>query len=106
MNFLKIHKSCFQFIITTVFALSSAAQLPSRSYIPQAQGGSGQGGFPGQGGQGGFPGQGGQGGFPGGHIGGGGGGNGNHRPQQETEKNAATLKQDQAISEDGSKYQF
>ncbi|XP_047031316.1 pupal cuticle protein 27-like [Helicoverpa zea] len=69
-----------------VFAVS-AAQIPSRSYIPQSQGGYG-----------------GQGGYQGSSFGGS-GGDGNRRPQQDAEKNAATLKQDQDVGEDGS-YHF
>ncbi|CAH1640097.1 unnamed protein product [Spodoptera littoralis] len=80
-------------IITTLFALG-AAQVPSRNYIPQSQGHGGQGGFQSyQGSQI----------DPGFNLGGAGGGN--RRPQQDAEKNAATLKQDQDVSEDGS-YHF
>ncbi|KAJ8717641.1 hypothetical protein PYW07_005571 [Mythimna separata] len=79
-------------IISAVFAIS-AAQAPSRNYIPQSQGAlGGQSGYQNyQGSQSGF--------------GGGAGGGGNRRPQQDAEKNAATLKQDQGASEDGS-YHF
>lgn len=64
----------------------SAAQLPSRNYIPQNQGG--QSSYQS---------------YQGSQSALGGGGAGNRRPQQDAEKNAATLKQDQAASEDGSK---
>lgn len=66
-----------------MFALSSAGLLPSRNYIPQAV----------QGGQGNY------------HVGGSGvGDTGNRRPQQEAEKNAAIIKQEQVISDNGSKF--
>ncbi|CAB3229134.1 unnamed protein product [Arctia plantaginis] len=72
------------FIITAVFALSSAAELPSRNYIPPGV----------QGGQGNY------------HVGGSGAGHtGNRRPQQDAEKNAAIIKQEQVISENGN-YHF
>ncbi|KOB72941.1 putative cuticle protein [Operophtera brumata] len=91
-------------ILATVIAVSSAAQLPSRTYIPQNQGG-GQGGQYQGGSEGGqFKGSGGFSGGSGGGFGGS-GGTGNNRPQQQQEKNAAILKLDQAIDESGS-YHF
>ncbi|RVE40094.1 hypothetical protein evm_015256 [Chilo suppressalis] len=96
-------------ILTAVIAISSGALLPSNTYIPQNQGPArpsntylpqNQGGSSGQGGyqQGQF-GQGGSG-F------GGSGSNGNRRPQQEAEKNAAILKQDQDINDNGFHYSY
>ncbi|XP_028179276.1 pupal cuticle protein 27-like [Ostrinia furnacalis] len=69
---------------TTIIAVATAAQLPSPSYLPQNQGNGGFGG-----GNGGF-----------------GGGNGNTRPQQAAEKNAAILKQDQEINDNGFHYSY
>lgn len=87
-----------------VIAVSSAALLPSRNYIPQNQGGSQSHAGQYQGGSesGQYKGSGGFGGSGGGF--GGSGGTGNNRPQQQQEKNAAILKQDQAVDEKGSKF--
>lgn len=63
-------------------AVSSAAQLPSNTYIPQEQSPEGHS----QGQQ--YPSS---------------GDSGNLRPQQDADKNAGILKQEQEISENGSK---
>ncbi|XP_030030112.2 pupal cuticle protein 27 [Manduca sexta] len=70
-------------IYVTIIALTSAAELPSRNYIPQDQG----------------PGP-----YPGPH-GGIGGDTGNRRPQQDAEKNSNVVKQEQEISDSGN-YHF
>ncbi|KAI5640171.1 insect cuticle protein domain-containing protein [Phthorimaea operculella] len=79
-------------ILFTILAAASAAQLPSRSYLPQAQGGtssfqqsqsfqsSQSSSFVGSAGS---------------------GDTGNRRPQQEAEKNAVAVKQEQEVSENG-----
>ncbi|KAM3960270.1 cuticular protein RR-1 motif 16 [Aphomia sociella] len=77
-------------VFAVIITLSSAAQLPN-TYLPQYQGP--QQGFNSQG-------------FLNYHttalIGGGGNGNsGNRRPQQEQDKNAQIIKQDQEINENG-----
>ncbi|NP_001166732.1 cuticular protein RR-1 motif 16 precursor [Bombyx mori] len=71
-----------EIIFITVFAFSSAAQLPSRNYIPPSQGGQESAGHPEHG--------------TGIH-----GDTGNRRPQQDAEKNSAILKQEQEITENG-----
>ncbi|CAG9795957.1 unnamed protein product [Diatraea saccharalis] len=99
-----------QIIFTTCIAFSSAALLPSSNYLPQNQApakpsntyipqnqGSFQGGYQ----QGSFNQQGSG---PGGISGT--GNNGNRRPQQESEKNAVIVKQDQDINENGFHYSY
>ncbi|KAL0820691.1 hypothetical protein ABMA28_006522 [Loxostege sticticalis] len=78
----------------TIVAVASAAQLPSNTYLPQNHGTTqrpsntylpqNQGGY----------------------QQGGGSRGGNTRPQQEIEKNAAILKQDQEINENGFNYSY
>ncbi|XP_049876683.1 pupal cuticle protein 27-like [Pectinophora gossypiella] len=85
-------------IIITIIAVTSAAQLPSRNYLPQNQGSNTQGGFQ----QSFQQSQSFQSSQSSGILGGGGSGdNGNRRPQQQAEKNAAIVKQDQEANENG-----
>ncbi|KAJ0174321.1 hypothetical protein K1T71_010467 [Dendrolimus kikuchii] len=81
-------------VLSTILAVTSSAQLPSRNYIPQAQGSFGQS-------------QSYQESQSTGHTGGGGGSldNANRRPQQDADKHAEVLKQEQEISETGN-YHF
>ncbi|XP_050352200.1 pupal cuticle protein 27-like [Nymphalis io] len=70
-------------IICTLLALTSAAQLPSATYLPQSPGAPGSNQF-GPSGQ----------------------GSANDRPQQAAEKNSAILKLDQEIGENGFRYSY